>query len=160
MWYGNTRTGQFHLATVKDGRRFVMGFGRAGMHGAQPRFQERSRMVDASELVLYDVDRSVRGKTAAKNAESVYREDFSVIDHPDARLIAAAPMLLEALKLAEELHQVGILAAPDGLWDRVQRARRDAIATATGEGSRTSADTREAQGVSPERLAQKGHPNE
>lgn len=50
----------------------------------------------------------------------------------NARLIAAAPELLEALQAAEELHQVGILNATVELVDRVVTLRRAAIAKATG----------------------------
>jgi len=50
----------------------------------------------------------------------------------NARLIAAAPELLEALRAAEELHQVGMLNATVELVDRVVTLRRAAIAKATG----------------------------
>ena len=45
----------------------------------------------------------------------------------------AAPDMLEALRLAEELHQIGLLAAPSGLARKVTEARCAAIAKATGE---------------------------
>jgi hypothetical protein len=50
----------------------------------------------------------------------------------NARLIAAAPELLAALEKAEELYHLGIINAPDGLFDEVQSLRRAAIAKATG----------------------------
>lgn len=110
-WYGSTYgDGQVYLATEHSGRRFIMGFERAGFKGAQPTFQVNSRMVPASELVRFDVAPHVMGKAAGKASGEVYRYDFSVIDHPDARLIAAAPDLLEALKpfaqlpLPSEMH--------------------------------------------------------
>ena len=46
--------------------------------------------------------------------------------------VAAAPELLEALRAAEELHQVGMLNATVELVDRVVTLRRAAIAKATG----------------------------
>jgi hypothetical protein len=54
------------------------------------------------------------------------------IDRANARLIAAAPDLLEALRLAEILYREGILGVPDGFWDKVHNARRAAIAKAEG----------------------------
>lgn len=51
----------------------------------------------------------------------------------DARLIAAAPELLEALELAEELYKVGIMNAEDGLLEAVVAKRRAAIKKAKGE---------------------------
>lgn len=46
--------------------------------------------------------------------------------------VAAAPELLEALRAAEELHQVGMLNATVELVDRVVTLRRAAISKATG----------------------------
>lgn len=130
-WYGSTdHYPRFHLATVYGGRRFVMGFKRAGMQGAEPVFQVNNRMVPASELVLFDVDPSVKGVTAGRAAESVYRQDFSVIDHPDARLIAAAPDILAALtRLTEELELVARVAGSSELA-AVAEVGRAAIAKA------------------------------
>lgn len=130
IWYGSTdHYPRFHLATERHGRRFVMGFVRAGMQSAEPIFQINGRMVKASELVRYDVDRSVKGVTAAKGAESVYRQDFSEIDHPDARLIASAPELLEAVE--------ALLPADwrDGVMDHLPGVKiaRLALAKATGQ---------------------------
>lgn len=98
-WYGSANgDGRYYLATIHGGRRTVMSFRRSGTQSAQPEFQVDSRMVPASELVRFDVDPTVKGKTAGKASPSVYRMDFSEIDHPDARLIAAAPKMLEALQ--------------------------------------------------------------
>lgn len=79
-----------------------MGFKRWGFRGAQPQFQPADRgLVDASKLFTFQVgDRDVRGVEAARANSSVYRLDIDGIDCADARLIAAAPELLEALKYA------------------------------------------------------------
>lgn len=96
-WFGN-RGGGLYLATVHGGRQYVMGFKRYGMTGAQPVFRRNDHMVPAAELVEFQVgDRTVRGFKEADKDGSVYRYDVSGIDNADARLIAAAPCLLEAL---------------------------------------------------------------
>lgn len=51
----------------------------------------------------------------------------------DRRLIAAAPLMLEALEAQESLSQVGLLNAAPGQIQRVAELRRIAIAAATGE---------------------------
>src|SRR5690554_1321081 len=99
-WFGNVNSNSLYLATTHSGRRYVMGFKRWGFSGAQPQFQPGGRgLVDASELLQFEVgDRSIVGVEAARKDGSVYRYDVRGIDCADARLIAAAPELLEALK--------------------------------------------------------------
>lgn len=116
-WFGN-RSGGVYLATPDRGRRYIMGFRRYGMNGAQPTFNIGSIMRPAAELVSFAVgDRSVRGFKQADGDTSVYRYDIDGIDHPDARLIAAAPDLFEALVLAKshiEHMAAWISGRPDG----------------------------------------------
>lgn len=82
-WFGNTKNEELHLATTYGGRKFVMAFRRWGMSSAQPCFYSGGLRRDAGEFVDY---------------EREYRDDVREIDHPDARLIAAAPELLESLR--------------------------------------------------------------
>ena len=122
-WYGNQHG--IALATDHGGRRYVMDFVRQGMRGAQPRFQPESGMVNADELFMFAVgDPDVRGLAAAKKDESVYRFDIRGIDCADARLIAAAPELLEAL--------IGVVRVADRSTPEFVSAR-DAITKAMGE---------------------------
>lgn len=94
-WFGCTQTGRIYLATENRGRIHVMDFARWGMQGAQPRFAQGFEMVPASEFAIYQVG---PGKGHSNVKGKLYRYDIAAIDHPDARLIAAAPDLLESLK--------------------------------------------------------------
>ena len=98
-WFGHAQYGVY-LATVKGGRQIVMDFVRKGMGGAQPRFQPPGGvMVKADDLLQFEVGR--KDIVGLGNVdESVYRLDVRGIDNADARLIAAAPDLLEACKAA------------------------------------------------------------
>lgn len=87
-WFGNAGSQSLYLATVDQGRRFIMQFARWGMRGSQPRFQVNGRMVDASELLEFEVCHAI-GAKAAKLDKDCYRLDVVGIDHPDARFIAA-----------------------------------------------------------------------
>lgn len=128
-WFGNAKNNELYLATENRGRRYVMGFERWGMRGAQPSFQPADRgLVSASKLLQFEVgNRDVVGVDAAKADESVYRLDIRGVDCADARLIAAAPELLEAL-----LYVLNEEVSPPA--DRMARA---AIAKATGARLRT-----------------------
>lgn len=111
-WFGNAGSNSVYLATTHSGRRFVMDFTRWGFRGAQPRFQaERGVMIDAKDLLQFEVgDQTIVGIEAAKKDGSVYRLDVRGINSADARLIAAAPDMLEALRLVDAYLYV---AAPE-----------------------------------------------
>ena len=129
-WFGN-RSGGVYLATPDRGRRYVMGFRRYGMNGAQPTFNIGSIMQPASELVAFAVgDGTARGFKEADQDGSVYRYDVSEIDHPDARLIAAAPDLLAACEFQENI--LSMDGDPAKLIQQVRDMRRAAIAKAKG----------------------------
>jgi hypothetical protein len=141
-WFGSGNMNSLYLATTHSGRRYVMGFKRWGMSGAQPQFQPEGRgMVDASELLQFEVgDRDVVGVQAARKNTSVYRMDVRGIDCPDARLIAASPCLLAAL--VEILGPLNVCSDNPNVADDVSlpidmtmgelRKARAAIAKATG----------------------------
>ncbi len=127
-WFGN-RSGGVYLATPDRGRRYIMGFRRYGMNGAQPTFCVGSVMKPAAELVQFAVgDESVRGFKNADGDASVYRYDISGIDHPDARLIAAAPDLLES---GQDVLALIAAIAPEYAESTVTANLRAAIAKAT-----------------------------
>ena len=87
-WFINTKIKQVYLATPDRGRLIVMNLERWGMQDAKPRFRDDKRcvMVPLEDLITVD-----------HNSNAVE------IDHPDARLMAAAPDLLKACKYAFDL---------------------------------------------------------
>lgn len=95
-WFGNTKVRSLYIATVKNGRKYVMDFVRWGFGDAQPRFQSAHHvMVPAAELVKYEVD---------------YRKDVADVDHPDAQLIIAlrnaAPELFARARQRDEARRL------------------------------------------------------
>jgi hypothetical protein len=85
-WDWFESNGKPYLATPNRGRLYVMGFARSGMQGATPRFAQWDGMQDGAERermggIMHDGIKLPNGDL-----------------HPDAKLIAAAPELLEALK--------------------------------------------------------------
>jgi hypothetical protein len=103
----------------------VMDFRRFGMNGAAPVFWH------------WDYDKFVgKPERADELAMSVEGREhhaswFADIDHPDARLIAAAPELLEELEAALDEREQQYGAMPDGSPHWSVRARA-AIAKAKG----------------------------
>jgi hypothetical protein len=128
-WFGNTDSNEIYLATPDRGMRFIMRFRRWGMNKGQPSFQLNGRMIDAKNLVKFDVgDGQATGVEAGKADPGVYRMDVVDIDHPDARLIAAAPCLLAMLQRVRESF------VAEGLEHTNLRLDIDAlIARATGQ---------------------------
>jgi hypothetical protein len=130
-WFGNGKTNDVYLATKHSGRRYVMGFRRWGMRGAQPMFQPGNRgLVTADTLFTFEVgSREVRGVEQAKADDSVYRLDINGIDCADAHLIAAAPDLYEAVEALLVSHRQGVgqcCAAADKGLAAIARARGEA----------------------------------
>lgn len=103
-WFG-TRCGNFHIGTPDRGHLVVMDFVRLSTQCAQPRFARW--------------EGENRGRFGGVMVKA---SDMLVADHPDARLIAAAPDLLAALK--------GIMDAPDSIG--CMKAAQEAIAKAEG----------------------------
>jgi len=106
--------GEIRLATPDRGRLFVMGFARMGMRGAQPRF-----------AMWGEGQRERRGGIMHDFA------DAGGENHPDARLIAAAPELLAALERCLSWltsYPGGTTMTPTGPYEQARKA----IAKATG----------------------------
>ncbi len=115
-WYGNTKNNDIYLAAPWGGRHLVMSFTRWGMANAQPCFYASGLRQDVGAFVEY---------------ECGYRDDVVAIDHPDARLIAAAPELLAALKLIESVYRQNVVVEgePSSVLDAVQAAIANAEGT-------------------------------
>lgn len=138
-WFGSADNHEVYLATTHSGRRYVMGFKRWGMRGAQPSFQPAGAgLVPASDLLTFEVgDRSVRGVKEARENTSVYRTNISGIDCADAHLIAASPALYDALDaLKDILDRAESNASGNMEWEHVSgriNAARAALKLARGE---------------------------
>ncbi len=116
-WYWEKTKHNIRLMTPKNRLCIVMDFVRRGMQGAQPRFSDRG-------------DRPLGG--IMHNADEI-----DLAQNPDARLIAAAPKLLEACQAAyADLEQYEDTDIPGGggyaVMDTVRKLRA-AIAAATGK---------------------------
>ena len=98
VWRGNAHAQDVYLSTRHGGRRIVMGFKRWGTAGAQPTFRGQNSLEDAKDLLKFEVgDPSVTGVAEARENNSVYRLHIADIDHPDARLIEAAPEMWDLI---------------------------------------------------------------
>lgn len=132
-WFGNAKFGGFYLATTHSGRRYVMDFVRMGMQGAQPRFQIDGLMEDARDLCSFEVSNAIGIKEGESDGRT-YRYDIDGINHPDARLIAAAPELLEALQaIIQRENDFNRWGQGTLIGDSVADNARRAIAKATGQ---------------------------
>ncbi|WP_313115000.1 hypothetical protein [Stenotrophomonas indicatrix] len=105
--------GHVYLATPDRGHLYVMDFARKGMRGATPRFS------------LWNGDD--RGRQGGIMHD--FLEAGGTL-HPDARLIAAAPDLLDAALSTIDTIEGGPTQVADAIT-----ALRAAIAKATGEGA-------------------------
>jgi len=98
VWRGNAHAQDVYLSTRHGGRRIVMGFKRWGTANAQPTFRGQNSLEDAKDLLKFEVgDPSVTGVAEARENNSVYRLHIADIDHPDARLIEAAPEMWDLI---------------------------------------------------------------
>lgn len=104
----------------------VLGFKRYGMTGAAPEFW------DWNLQRLYGTPHRADELAIAVDGREHHSDWFADIDHPDARLIAAAPCLLDALNEAESfISGFEDDELQEGV-DEMLRRIRDAISKATG----------------------------
>ena len=90
QWFGNWDFREVYLATVNYGRRYVLGFRRWGMQGAQPVFRSKpgdgATLQTASEVPIFEVCRSA----TSRDDQRVYRGDLVGFRNADAEFIASA----------------------------------------------------------------------
>jgi hypothetical protein len=90
------------LVSAVGGIPYVMAFRRKGMNGAEPEFWDRSAGGDPTW----------NGVHCTASERAIYGRNGSVvIDCPDARLIAAAPVLLDLVRRAVALDPHSQIAA-------------------------------------------------
>ena len=121
-WF-ERQIGRPYLATPDRGHLYVMGFERKGMQGATPVFAHWTGLEGGAP----------RDRKGGIMENGLLLRDGSM--HPDARLIAATPLLLEALIAEQEWRDREAAGALDPEWDYeilVGAKRRAAIAAATG----------------------------
>lgn len=86
VWHGQRKL-EYMLATARWGKRFIMGFTRMGMSGAQPMFQEYTDRTPPDDP-FYWRGNGMRTATEIAVLQVPYREDIVALDNPDARYIA------------------------------------------------------------------------
>ncbi|HEY9251572.1 MAG TPA: hypothetical protein VIP06_02855 [Nocardioides sp.] len=88
QWFGNWDFREVYLATRNYGRRYVLGFRRWGMQGAQPVFRsapgDGATLQHASEVPVFEVCRSA----TSRDDDRVYRGDLVGFRNADAEFIA------------------------------------------------------------------------
>lgn len=99
-----------------------MDFMRVGFRDAGPRFNTGGLMDSADEFVRFEVAPDVVGAAAGKASERVYRYDVCGVDHPDARLIKAAPEMYDLLRM---------IASERGDFSSAAQSLIDSIRTVT-----------------------------
>lgn len=99
----------------------VMDFVRWGMDSAAPRFR-----TDRANL---NIMKRAEEFGAVVLGREHHADWFQSIDHPDARLIEAAPDLLAAVRMAVESYQLGVTAFESACWLETAEA---ALAKVTG----------------------------
>jgi hypothetical protein len=116
--------------------KIVMDFVRWGMQSASPRFNSA---ITGNEFNIMYAPHEHPGWVIPFPGRDHHAHWYSDISHPDARLIAAAPSMLEALLEAIECGIVPKSSAREGGASKYVRQLevadmiRDAIAKATGE---------------------------
>jgi hypothetical protein len=117
-WRVNRSARQVELVARHSGTLLVMDFDRWGMQRAEPRFRDSGLMVNAREL------------TATIPGEEHNEHWYRTLEHPDARLIAAAPTMLAALQKLMPFCDEGDVEI-ETEWQRAVADARAAIAIAT-----------------------------
>lgn len=119
-WHTDALTGRVSLRTPDRGQLIVMDCARRGMHGAAPRFA----------VWPYLNIGQPRGRLGG------ILEDFDG-DHPDARVIVAAPVLLAALEEArnglkwyQDTYPVAVSGCDDEAMARIDAALTQATGVA------------------------------
>jgi hypothetical protein len=127
-WEYNAKHRSVHLVGGKPQYDLtVMDFERWGMHGAVPRFIEPSESMNGL-MIMHRLSDRQDWIAPFENREH-HANWCAAVTHPDARLMAAAPELLEALRLCYDhcrLYYTGVES------NNVGEAVRAAIAKATG----------------------------
>jgi hypothetical protein len=126
-WRINLKSKVVSLVSVSGGH-WVMGFARYGMGGAAPEFIGEDGLLSRAECFAKPVP-----------GREHHSHWFQTLDNPNAKLIAAAPELLDALKEMGDWLAYG-LSKPDGAeptdgdlerCERIAAKARAAIAKAT-----------------------------
>lgn len=95
-WWGEWDMNDFSLCTTHGGRKFVMGFRRAGMNSAQPEFlDDKGHLHAAKDLAIFQV--APKALSRHNSGHNVYRGTVIGFRSPDAEFIAHARADIETL---------------------------------------------------------------